>query len=183
MILKKISLEQVQELVEKLENLNSLLLEPKYSKYISLILDGDLKAISNENFLLVYDDELLMNEFNILLNDIENVLKEILNSNYKPIAVTNSEWEIIKNDYNKNKDKNKPRRNSGFLDCKYQNPRDAGQIFFGAIEFPTCFFENFLNRRFLSRANFKIYATVWFYPIFCICCDLFVCGKSVVFCI
>ena len=93
------------EFKEKIENLSTLLLEPKYSKYISLILDGEVKAITGENFVLVYDTELLANEFNILLDEVENVLKEVLNSTYRPIAVSKDEWELIRKDYNQNKDK------------------------------------------------------------------------------
>ena len=92
------------EFKEKIENLKNLLLDPKYSKSISLLLDGELKAFSNNNFIIMYPSELMANEFNSNLSDIESNLNEILCETYKPIAVSSDEWEIIKNDYAKNKD-------------------------------------------------------------------------------
>lgn len=92
------------EFKEKIENMKTYLLEPKYSKYISLILDGELKAIADKNFILVYSDELLANEFNTQLTEIETTLFELLNEKYKPIAVSNDAWDNIKNKYNTRKE-------------------------------------------------------------------------------
>ena len=91
------------EFKEKIDNLNSYLLEPKYSKNISLLLDGELKAITDNSFIMIYPTELMANQFNLNLTEIENNLKELLNDEFKPIAVSNDEWEIIKSDYAKNK--------------------------------------------------------------------------------
>ena len=45
----------------------------------------------------------MANQFNLNLTEIENNLKELFNDEFKPIAVSNDEWEIIKSDYAKNK--------------------------------------------------------------------------------
>ena len=91
------------EFKKKIDNLNSYILEPKYSKNISLLIDGELKAITDNTFIMIYPTELMANQFNMNLNEMEQNLTEILKENYKPIAVSNDEWEIIKTDYAKNK--------------------------------------------------------------------------------
>ncbi|MBR3523251.1 MAG: DNA polymerase III subunit gamma/tau [Bacilli bacterium] len=91
------------EFKKKIDNLNSYILEPKYSKNISLLIDGELKAITDNTFIMIYPTELMANQFNMNLNELEQNLTEILKENYKPIAVSNDEWEIIKTDYAKNK--------------------------------------------------------------------------------
>ena len=91
------------EFKKKIDNLNSYILEPKYSKNISLLIDGELKAITDNTFIMIYPTELMANQFNMNLTEMEQNLTEILKENYKPIAVSNDEWEIIKTDYSKNK--------------------------------------------------------------------------------
>ena len=91
------------EFKKKIDNLNSYILEPKYSKNISLLIDGELKAITDNTFIMIYPTELMANQFNMNLTEMEQNLTEILKENYKPIAVSNDEWEIIKTDYAKNK--------------------------------------------------------------------------------
>ena len=95
------------EFKEKIENLNSLLLDPKYSKSISILLDGELKAITDKTFIMMYSSELIANQFNSCLDELENNLFDALKDNYKPIAVSSDEWEIIKNEYAKDKNKYK----------------------------------------------------------------------------
>ena len=91
------------EFKKKIDELNSYLLEPKYSKNISLLLDGELKAITNNSFIMVYPTELMSNQFNLNLIELESNLNDILKEVFKPIAVSTDEWEIIKNEYAKNK--------------------------------------------------------------------------------
>ena len=91
------------EFKKKIDSLNSYILEPKYSKNISLLIDGELKAITDNTFIMIYPTELMANQFNMNLTEMEQNLTDILKENYKPIAVSNDEWEIIKTDYAKNK--------------------------------------------------------------------------------
>ena len=95
------------EFKEKIDNLNSLLLDPKYSKSISILLDGELKAITDKTFIMMYSSELIANQFNSCLDELEKNLFDALKDNYKPIAVSTDEWEIIKNEYAKDKNKYK----------------------------------------------------------------------------
>ena len=81
-----------------------LLMDSQYSMAISLLFDGELKAISNENLIFVYKTKLLSDSFNLELSVIEEAFLKVFNKKYYPIAVSNEEWDEIKNNYNKNKD-------------------------------------------------------------------------------
>ena len=88
---------------EKLNSLNNILLNPDYSKYASILLDGTLKAASEDNLIYVFQNERLSNLFNENLINIEKTIKKVLDKEYKLIATDLSNWEKIKNDFNSKK--------------------------------------------------------------------------------
>ncbi len=88
---------------EKMESLKDLLMNPDYSKLISLLFDGELKAISNKNIIFVYKTNLLAEAFNMELLALEKIFLKQFKENYQLIAVDEEEWNTIKNEYNKNK--------------------------------------------------------------------------------
>ena len=124
------------EFKNKIDNLNTYLLEPKYSKNISLLLDGELKAYTDKTFVIMYPTELMANQFNLNLNELELNLKELLNDEYKPIAVTNDEWEIIKKEYANNKNNYKyieePKKK---LEKKKETKNNIEEMFNDIIEY------------------------------------------------
>ena len=85
---------------EQLDILNSYLLDPDLSKYASIILDGTLKAASEENLIFVFSSENTAKLFNSNILEIENVLNKALNNQYKVIATDADHWEKIKNEFN-----------------------------------------------------------------------------------
>lgn len=91
------------ELKEELNTLNKILLNPEYSKYASIILDGNLKAASENNLIYVYQNERLSDLFNENITKIEKTIKTAINKNYKVIATDTNSWEKIKNDFNSKK--------------------------------------------------------------------------------
>ena len=101
--LVSVSQKRKNEFKEELEELKILLMDPTYSKYISLLFDGELKAISNENLIFVYKTKLLADAFNLELLNFENVFVKVFNKKYYPIAVAEDEWNEIKVSYNQNK--------------------------------------------------------------------------------
>ena len=105
--LVSVSQKRKNEFKEKLEELRVLLMDPTYSKYISLLFDGELKAISNENLIFVYKTKLLADAFNLELINLEEVFVKVFNKKYYPIAVSEEEWNTIKVSYNQNKQKYK----------------------------------------------------------------------------
>jgi len=92
-----------KEFAEKLEMLKELLMDPEQSKIVSLIFDGELKAISGENIVFVYKTALLAEAFNLELIALQKIFKDNLKEDYKLIAVSLDEWNDIKEEYNKKK--------------------------------------------------------------------------------
>ncbi len=88
------------EFKNKLSEIEILLMDPEFSSFISLILDGELKAKGNDNLIFVYKSEELEKYFNTSIEQIEKIFKKIYNIEYKPIATTMNEWNILKQDFN-----------------------------------------------------------------------------------
>ncbi|MBR3362943.1 MAG: DNA polymerase III subunit gamma/tau [Bacilli bacterium] len=91
------------ETKEKMDKLNTILLNPTYSKYASILLDGTLKAASQNHLIYVYENERLANLFNENIQNIEKTIEKITKKHYKVIATDINNWEKIKNDFNNKK--------------------------------------------------------------------------------
>lgn len=98
--LANFSKKQTIELKEKICKLNDYILDDKYGENVSLILDGDLKAVGKDNVIFSYSTSNLVNIFNGNLLQLENVFKELLNQNIKLVAVDLENWNQIKEDFN-----------------------------------------------------------------------------------
>lgn len=88
------------ELRTMIDDLQSLLINPDYSEYISTLLDGQLKAVGNDYMIFVYDDPTLANMFNINVSVMEEMIETEFQEHYRLVAVDMSEWEKIKIDFN-----------------------------------------------------------------------------------
>ena len=91
------------QIKEQLKNLNNILLNPYYSKYASILLDGNLKAASQDHLIYVYENERLVNLFNENIKSIEKTIEKVAQEHYKVIATDINHWEKIKNDFNSKK--------------------------------------------------------------------------------
>ena len=91
---------EYMEIKKEIAKLDEFVTDKKYAKIVSLLLDGDLKAATNEYLLYVYKTKGLANDFNSQIIEIEDSLKKILKKDYKVIATDNISWEIIKKDFN-----------------------------------------------------------------------------------
>ena len=78
--------------------------DEKMGKNISLVLDGELKAVTENYLMFMYNIDLMAETFNINIPNIEEMLNKTLKSNYKVIAIDSNDWDFLKQDYNKNKD-------------------------------------------------------------------------------
>ena len=115
--LKKIRIENTlsrfskKELLDFKKNfsiIEDLLMDPDYSNIVSLLLDGEIKAKGKDNLLFVYKTKNLEEVFNASLLDIEKIFEKTFNELLKPIAISEEEWEPIKEKFNKSlKDKKK----------------------------------------------------------------------------
>ncbi|MBR1376487.1 MAG: DNA polymerase III subunit gamma/tau [Bacilli bacterium] len=95
----------MMNLKEKSESIRLYLLDDKYGKYAALLLDGKIKAASDEYIIYVYSNETDVETFNKSLNDIEALLYKSIKEKYRLIAVSDDEWENIKDDFNNKKKK------------------------------------------------------------------------------
>ena len=102
--LSKFNKKTLIELKQKLNDcLKELLLNPDYSQSASMLLDGILKAASEENLIFVYKTNRISNLFNENLIKIQNTIEKALNKKYNLIAVDMDEWDIIKDEFNHKK--------------------------------------------------------------------------------
>ena len=85
---------------KEIDQIKELLLDTEYSSDVSLILDGELKAKGNNNIIIVYPNDNLTDCFNYKLEEIEKIFEKSFNEKFKPIAVSLSDWEIIKKEFN-----------------------------------------------------------------------------------
>lgn len=98
--LSRFSKQDTLKLRKDFEGLNSLLMDPDISQFVSIILDGELKAASDEYIIFVLETENSAKIFNENLVSIEAVLKKFLEKEYKVIGVEGTEWSKIKDDFN-----------------------------------------------------------------------------------
>ena len=82
------------------DDIKPLLIDLDYSKYASIILDGELKAAGKENLIYVYETEETSDLFNENIIDIEKTLEKVFKAKYKVIATDTISWEIIKSEFN-----------------------------------------------------------------------------------
>ena len=80
--------------------MEELLLTPEYSNIVSLVLDGDIKALGNNYIIFVYKTKSLEDIFNYKILEIEDMLENVYHEKYKVIATNNDSWEIIKKEFN-----------------------------------------------------------------------------------
>jgi len=99
--LSKFNKKHLMEILPNLEKLNNMLLDPDYSNIASMILDGKLKAASDEYLIFVYKNERLANLFNENILNIEKLLEQTFEKKYKIIATDIEDWEKIKSEFNK----------------------------------------------------------------------------------
>ena len=90
----------LKEMQENLLKLDEFVADERYGRLISLVLDGELKAASDEYLIFVYKTNGLSNTFNSKILDIEEMILKLLGNNFKVIAIENISWEIIKKEFN-----------------------------------------------------------------------------------
>ncbi len=76
------------------------LLDENYSVFASMIIDGELKATSDEYLVFVFKTENLSLEFNKNIVTVQELFEKIFNKLYKVISTDDISWEIIKKDFN-----------------------------------------------------------------------------------
>lgn len=90
-------------LQKKMEKLKDYAVDLEYNEFASILLDGKLKAASSEYMLYVYEEEIVVQKFMTKIEMIESLIKIITGNDYYVIAINNSEWEVIKEEFNNKK--------------------------------------------------------------------------------
>ena len=101
--LARLNKKNMLELKNKKESFRFYLLDNNYGQCAALLLDGIIKAASDEYIIYVYDNESDVLDFNANLDKIESLIYKSIKSKYKVIAVPSSEWDVIKNEFNAKK--------------------------------------------------------------------------------
>ena len=71
-----------------------------YSFAADLILDGQLKAISNEYVVFMYSSQLTADIFNRKLDLVEELIRKVFSHKLKAISIDEENWNIIKKEFN-----------------------------------------------------------------------------------
>ncbi len=135
--LSKFSKKETMELKNELNRVMDYVMDEKYSIYATMILDGQLKAVSDEYAIFTYKTEHLSNLFNENIINIENLIKEVFNKPYKVVAVDIDKWNVIKDNFNSKKQKfeyqNEIYSIEDILSQLNQEPEDDMKSLFGDI--------------------------------------------------
>ena len=99
-ILARFSKVRTNDLKKQIKDLNDYLLDDKIGQYIEMILDGTIKAASEEGIIFAFKVKSLSDLFNENIIVIEKILKKIFKKEYLVIATDDDDWEIIKDDFN-----------------------------------------------------------------------------------
>lgn len=98
--LSKLNKKIIIEYKEKFKSLNFKLLDPENGEIISMILDGELKAASEEYLLFVLKTDNIAKLFNLSIPKIEQFLNNEYSTKFKVIGVEQNKWNYIKNQFN-----------------------------------------------------------------------------------
>ncbi|MCI9434272.1 MAG: DNA polymerase III subunit gamma/tau [Bacilli bacterium] len=98
--LSKLNKKEIINFREKCKGLNTKLLDPDCGEFVSMILDGELKAASDEYLVFVFKTQNITKIFNLSIVKIEKFLNSEFNTNYKIIGVEQQQWDLIKEEFN-----------------------------------------------------------------------------------
>src|SRR5574344_1813906 len=99
-VLSQLNKSEIKNLSKVPDKLLKYLVNKKYGKLMSLLIDGKIKAASSDGAVYVYEysnSSIIFNN-NVLI--LEQIVNKICNKYYKLISVSNDEWQMIKNEFN-----------------------------------------------------------------------------------
>lgn len=91
---------QLLQFLPKIEELKKYQSHTKYSDLIDLIFRGPVKAVGNNNIIIVLNEQ-DSKELNKNIQYVDELFKKTFEKDYKLISVTEIEWEKIKTEFNK----------------------------------------------------------------------------------
>ena len=125
-------------LKKKQDAIRLYILDDDCGKYAALLLDGELKAASDEYIIYVYssDDDSIL--FNNNIKALEKLYERATGLKYKLISVTQNEWEKIKEEFNNKKKKYEYKEEIEIIPEKTKeiiSNSDIDNLFDGIVEY------------------------------------------------
>lgn len=99
--LSRLNKKEIINFNDKSKELNKKILDPDCCELVSMILDGELKAASDEYLVFVLKTQNIATTFNKQIPQLENFINNEFNVKYKIIGVDQQKWNTIKDDFNK----------------------------------------------------------------------------------
>ena len=90
----------IKDLKTKIVGAKEYKLDSKVGKYAAILLDGTIKAASDEYIIFAYDNVSDSEFFNTNIDGIEKLLKRIIGKGYKVISMSSDEWNKVRDDFN-----------------------------------------------------------------------------------
>ena len=125
----------LRDILGSIDNFKNYVLDNELGKYASMIMDGKLKAASNEYLVFVYDNGDLANTFNSCFKGIESLVGKVLSKNYKVVSVPIDEWESIRDLFNGKKKQFVYVPENGQFDSVNESTDEIASMFDGVVEY------------------------------------------------
>lgn len=98
--LAKVDKNIIKDLKTKIVGVKEYKLDSKIGKYAAILLDGAIKAASDEYIVFAYDNVSDSDFFNTNIENIEKLVKKIIGKAYKVISLSIDDWNKIRDDFN-----------------------------------------------------------------------------------
>ena len=98
--LSKVDKNIIKDLKTKIVGVKEYKLDNKIGKYAAILLDGTIKAASDEYIIFAYDNVADSEFFNTNIENIEKLVKKIIGKGYKVISMSIDEWNKVRDDFN-----------------------------------------------------------------------------------
>ncbi len=134
------SRKEVQELKKKEDSLHNYLLNPEDGKYVSMIFDGEMKAVGNHTIIYVFPTEKLSTLFNESILKIDEILTKNFEEEYHGCSTYIERWNEIKIEFNNKKkvytyEEEKIDANDLFEDKKMESSNEVESLFGELVEY------------------------------------------------
>lgn len=131
--LAKLDKKVITETKKIIDNSREYILNAEFGDYMSLILDGTLKAASDEYLVFMYETDRMSDFFNESILNLEKLINEISKKEYKLISVSKEEWNNIKTNYNNKLKKYEYKEEEDSTEILTKKEEDKLTDFFGDI--------------------------------------------------
>lgn len=120
------------------EEFRSYILDSIYNEIASSIIDGNIKAASNDSLILVFKNECLANLCNENLILVEELFEKIYTKKYKVISLSEEEWLPVRDSFNHKTQKFEPMEENIdiYIELKKGENKDSiEEVFSDIIEY------------------------------------------------